>query len=70
MPTTPPPIAQHPPMAAPSSQPTARRSIAQQAARALRRACADAVIFNDGLSMASLEDEVESLWRQWGVTGP
>jgi len=48
----------------------ARAVIAQQAARAQRRACADAVIFNDGLSMASLDDEVESLWRRWGVNGP
>ena len=40
--------------------------ISQQAARQARRACADAVIFNQGLSIAELEDEVRSLWRLCG----
>ena len=39
--------------------------IAQQATRAQRRACADAVIFNEALSAAQLDEEVRSLWRQW-----
>jgi dephospho-CoA kinase len=39
--------------------------IAQQAARPLRRAAADAVICNENLSLAQLEDEVRSLWQQW-----
>lgn len=48
----------------------ARGVIAQQAPRALRRACADAVIFNDGLSMASLGEEVDSLWKRWALSVP
>lgn len=39
--------------------------IAQQAGRALRRACADAVIFNDGIGLEELAQEVHSLWQQW-----
>ena len=42
-----------------------RAGIAQQATRTQRRACADAVIFNDGLSPAQLADQVDSLWRRW-----
>jgi dephospho-CoA kinase len=39
--------------------------IAQQATRAARRAAADAVIFNDGLSLEALDAEVASVWRLW-----
>jgi len=39
-----------------------------QATRAQRRASADAVIFNDGLTLESLADEVADIWRHW-VTG-
>ena len=39
--------------------------IAQQASRAQRRACADAVIFNDGITAEQLADEVGALWRRW-----
>lgn len=39
--------------------------IAQQAPRALRRASADAVIFNDGLSPAQLAEAVRALWQHW-----
>ncbi|MGJ7489225.1 dephospho-CoA kinase [Variovorax sp. ZT4R33] len=39
--------------------------IAQQARRSERRAAADAVIFNDGLSLDALADEVRSLWVRW-----
>ena len=39
--------------------------IAQQAPRALRRAAADAVIFNESLSLEELGREVRSLWRLW-----
>jgi dephospho-CoA kinase len=39
--------------------------IAQQAPRPLRRASADAVIHNDGISLASLDGHVQSLWSQW-----
>jgi dephospho-CoA kinase len=39
--------------------------IAQQASRAKRRACADAVIHNDAVSLDALACEVERLWRIW-----
>jgi dephospho-CoA kinase len=39
--------------------------IAQQAPRALRRASADAVIHNDGMPLATLEDAVQALWTHW-----
>jgi dephospho-CoA kinase len=42
-----------------------RRVIAQQASRARRRAIADAVIFNDGLSLDELGVEVSTLWSRW-----
>jgi dephospho-CoA kinase len=41
------------------------RVIAQQSTRPARRAIADAVIFNDGLSQAALQHEVHSLWKLW-----
>ena len=43
------------------------RTIAQQASRAQRRAIADAVIFNEGLTLAQLEAEVDVLWSDWGA---
>lgn len=43
------------------------RVIAQQATRERRRAIADAVIFNDGLSREALADEVATLWSAWGL---
>lgn len=39
--------------------------IAQQASRLLRRACADAVIYNDAISLPDLTQHVEALWRLW-----
>ena len=39
--------------------------IAQQASRTRRRATADAVIFNDALSLQQLAAQVLLLWRQW-----
>lgn len=42
-----------------------RAVIAQQASRPLRRAAADAVIYNENLSLAQLEDEVRGLWQLW-----
>ena len=42
-----------------------RRVIALQASRPQRRALADAVIFNDGLTPAALADEVTQLWACW-----
>jgi dephospho-CoA kinase len=47
---------------------TVRAVIAQQAARPLRRAAADAVIFNETLSLVELETEVRTLWKQWAGT--
>ncbi len=43
----------------------AQRVIAQQATRAQRRRCADAVIYNDGLTLDALTLEVQALWRRW-----
>ena len=40
--------------------------IAQQATRARRRACADAVIFNDGISTDELDLRVQVLWNALG----
>jgi dephospho-CoA kinase len=47
------------------TQETARAVIAQQASRHVRRSCADAVIYNDGLSFAQLALEVDALCRCW-----
>ena len=41
------------------------RAIAHQATRAQRRAIADAVIFNETLSLGQLEGEVDALWTGW-----
>ena len=43
----------------------AARVVALQAPRHARRAVADAVITNEGISLAQLEAEVRSLWRLW-----
>ena len=43
--------------------------IAQQARRGQRRACADAVIHNDGISLDELAAEVSALWAAWCVPG-
>jgi len=45
----------------------AERVVAQQASRDVRRAVADAVIFNDGLSLPALASEVEALGACWGL---
>ena len=37
----------------------------QQAPRALRRACADAVIYNDAITLEQLAAEVGSVWQRW-----
>jgi dephospho-CoA kinase len=44
------------------SEEAARAVIAQQATRRERRAGADAVIHNEGISLVELADEVHSLW--------
>jgi dephospho-CoA kinase len=47
------------------SEDAVRRVITQQAPRAARRAIADAVIFNDGLTADELAAEVRALWALW-----
>ncbi len=47
------------------SEEQVRRVIEQQSTRSARRAIADAVIFNDGLSQAALQVEVRSFWGVW-----
>ncbi|MFM8638165.1 MAG: dephospho-CoA kinase [Betaproteobacteria bacterium] len=41
------------------------RIMASQATRAQRRAVADALIFNEGLTLAALERVVQGLWVHW-----
>ena len=43
------------------------RIIAQQARRAERLACADAVIFNEGLSLSQLRQQVHKLADHFGL---
>ena len=45
--------------------PAVRAVVDSQAPRALRRACADAVIYNDGISLDELQAQVADLWRRW-----
>ena len=47
------------------SEQTVRAVIAQQATRAARLACADAVIHNDGVSLEQLAGEVGALRQLW-----
>jgi len=47
------------------SAPAVQAVLAQQASRAQRRACADAVIFNDAIGPDQLADEVRSVWQRW-----
>lgn len=44
---------------------TVQAVIAQQAPREQRRACADAVIHNDGITLAQLKRDVTELWARW-----
>ena len=44
---------------------SAQRVIAQQASREARRAIADQVILNVGLSLAVFEDRVRAVWHLW-----
>ena len=44
---------------------TVRGIMAQQASRGQRRACADAIIHNDGVSLDALAAEVQALWPLW-----
>ena len=47
-----------------------RAVMSAQATRAARCAAADAVIFNDGITLAQLAAEVHSLWQRWLVRSP
>jgi dephospho-CoA kinase len=42
-----------------------QRVMVQQVPRAARRAIADAVIFNDGLALDALQQQVQTLWDHW-----
>lgn len=42
-----------------------RQVIAQQSSRESRRAIADAVILNDGISLQELHAQVDAAWRSW-----
>lgn len=46
-----------------------RAVIAQQADRALRRAAADALIFNEKIPLDALSAEVDDLWKLWAGKG-
>ncbi len=48
----------------------AAQAIAAQATREARRAIADAVIFNDGISLAELQAHTQALWRLWNNHPP
>ncbi len=52
------------------SEDAVRRVISQQASRAQRRAVADAVIFNEGLTLEALQAEVLALWALWMPSVP
>lgn len=45
----------------------AQRVLAQQATRQARRALADVVILNDGISLSALQGQVHALGLQWGL---
>lgn len=49
------------------TQEAAQAVVAAQATRAARLAAADAVIYNDGLSLAQLESQVEQVSRRFGL---
>ena len=44
----------------------ARAVIAQLATRTARRTCADALVFNDGITQAALAGALRLLWQRWG----
>ena len=46
------------------------RVMHSQASRAQRRAIADAVIFNEGLSLQQLQQEVQAVLEHWGQQTP
>ncbi|GAC1358425.1 MAG: dephospho-CoA kinase [Variovorax sp.] len=46
-----------------------RAVMAQQATRRARRAAADAVLFNESLTLEELRVQVQGLWKQWATVG-
>lgn len=52
------------------SEDAVRRVIAQQAPRSTRRAIADAVIANQGLTLDELQSQVRTLAARWGIGIP
>ncbi len=52
------------------SEEQVRKVIAQQSPRPTRRAIADAVIHNDGLSLDQLRAEAQALWHHWSSRLP
>jgi dephospho-CoA kinase len=48
----------------------ATHAIAAQATRETRRGIADAVIFNDAITLAELQAHTEALWRLWNNRSP
>jgi len=50
------------------SRETAQRVIANQALRSARCAIADAVIFNEGITLGALRAEVHALWNLWQLS--
>ncbi len=51
------------------TQEAVQRVIDLQASRSRRRAAADAVLFNDGVSLAALRVQVAALWLHWHGRG-
>ena len=47
------------------SEAAVRAVIAQQTTREARRAAADAVLHNDGVSLEALAQQVDALWQRW-----
>ena len=45
-----------------------RAVLAAQASREARRAVADAVILNDGIDLAELDRQVDTVWQRWVTT--
>jgi dephospho-CoA kinase len=48
----------------------ARQVVRQQATRAARRAVADGLIHNEGLSLAQVQSQVQQLWQAWSAKAP
>ena len=44
---------------------TVKRVIGQQASREQRRSIADAILFNEGLSLEDLAEQIRRLWHHW-----